>query len=172
VAKASSDRRRLRERVGHDEMGRAGQRGGASGQVRGYGYAGNYPGGIVGDAGPRGATATAGSAGTTGAGVMGTPGAGGTAPLSAAGGPSGSRSTTPLSAAGGPSGPSGTPLSAAGGTPSPGSPSATETGGTGNPFAAAGSRTVGPGPGSQGPIREAAPAKPGDAVRPVGKDDK
>jgi len=157
VAKASSDRRRMRERNRHDEMGGVGQRGGASDQVRGYGYAGNYPGGIVGDAGPRGATATAGSAGTTGAGVMRTPGAGGTAPLSAAGGPSG---------------PTGTPLSAAGGTPKPGSPSATETGGTGNPFAAAGSRAVGPGPGSQGSVREAAPAKPGDAVRPVGKDEK
>ncbi|MFN8722936.1 MAG: hypothetical protein ACK5YI_19100, partial [Rhodospirillales bacterium] len=64
VAKASSDRRRVRERgdrQGTDGGGRtpaapAGPTGGGSAGPRGYGYAGGYPGGIAGDTGPRAST--------------------------------------------------------------------------------------------------------------------
>lgn len=75
VAKASSDRRRLRERVYREEMAGIGRSTGGvgggstgSGGPRGYGYAGGgYPGGIAAGAdGPRGSTTTPGAADLTG----------------------------------------------------------------------------------------------------------
>ena len=161
VAKASSDRRRVRERgdrQGTDGGGRtpaapAGPTGGGSAGPRGYGYAGGYPGGIAGDTGPRASTTTAGAKDLAG-----------DAALSAATGPA-----TPARTDGSP-GSSGSP--GPGGGPSPGSPSATETVGTGSPSAATSARTAAPGPGSQGPGREATPARPNETAGPAGRGDR